>query len=695
MILALAASSALLAAPAQTCGSDLPLPSTFLSQIGRTLSATSEFIASTSRFDPQIYLWTRSGSSGVFDTAVVPAAGGDILGTTADGTSMAVLTRISNSLRGLHVWERSASGTWIEGAPLHRGLPPDRFLTGSVAMEGGTLVCRTRGLSSSEPARIAVFDRGPLTGEWKFTEEVSNPGTDAFASFNQLAGGRLFSGTGTFGNQGVYVFERTSGTFTLDATLQGATYTNQFDASGDRVAFPGEDFVDIWRRDPAGWVLEQRLDGPSVEDVRDISLGENTLAVHIYALGFGGPVPAAVSVFRRLDGSQTWLATQGISPPTGFEGTTEEWGETMAMAGDFLAVADDDFGLFGRIATYDLTCLTPPPVLHWTPARLSLEASPTWPALGQQLDVQAPFPFDPGAPYGLRDAELSVVGDYLLDIQGQPCALDYGTNICAHVAFALRDAATGLATSSFPIDPSGGLPQLFQAVPGPQIAASTSQVQIPWPYRFEGSHSVRQDLRPIGTPLQLELAAQMYNCIDFTGIWFPDDPNVQAFGCGLEFLPVSVTSREISATLTGSLAFLLPPLQPDLLGFVCDGGVNDAGFQAELSMVGTSSVADNALYFDVTGLIPGATGILFLSPEAATPPFSPLGFGSLCLAPPFMRVPGSLGVADEFGNAAQRLDLSTLPAGAQPQPGSTWAVQWMYRDGGSVNTTSARTVQFR
>ncbi|MEM8712580.1 MAG: hypothetical protein AAGG01_16625, partial [Planctomycetota bacterium] len=81
--------------------------------------------------------------------------------------------------------------------------------------------------------------------------------------------------------------------------------------------------------------------------------------------------------------------------------------------------------------------------------------------------------------------------------------------------------------------------------------------------------------------------------------------------------------------------------------------------------------------------------------QAATPPFETLGFGQLCLGAPYRRAPSTLALADASGYATSRVVLADLPNSARPQPGSTWTLQWMYRDRGSVNTSSARTVLFQ
>jgi hypothetical protein len=678
--------------PVQSCAVDLPLPPTSLVRLGQMVAASEDWVVDVDDFEQEVHVWERTqGADAVYAATLTPTAG-RVRAIDVDGDRIAVVAGGSLGSYSLNVWEPNAGGTWVEGPPL--AFTSSAPVTSPVQIEGDTLAVATQNTFSSV-RRISVFDFDPQTDAWAFSQEIINPINGAYAFDLRLEAGRIYTVAGPFSNLSILAFQRSGGSFALDEALTDPEHRGFFDASGDRLAIVGDDWVDVWRREASGWVKEQRLDGPGLNGAVRVELADRWLSATVAVLTDSGFVPGPVQVYGRPVGSEVWLAKQSSTPLGGLGTTSETFGRAIAGAGGQLFVTDPEVAPFGRITGIDLSCLGDRPVLHWANVRLSLPAAPTWPAQGRAFDFQAPFSFDPGPAYGLRDANLSIAADYVLDITGRACDQDYGSNVCAFAAFAFQDALSGVTTSPFPIDPFSGNPQLFDSAPGPLVSASTTNTQIPWPFLFEGPASSANDLEPSGAPMELQFAANMYNCIDFGGIWAPDDPNVEAFACGNMFLPVSVTSLQFDAAGTGKAAFKLPALGAGLQTTICDGGVNGAGFQATLEAVGSSDLSDNALYFDVTGLIPGTAGLLFISPEAATPPFSSLGFGSLCLGAPFSRVPGSLAIADDSGNAALRLDLLTLPQSVQPQPGSTWAVQWMYRDQGFVNTTSARTVLFQ
>ncbi len=683
---------ALALAPAQSCAVDLPLPPTSVVRLGQLVAATDDWVAATDATDQVVHLWERTAGAGAtFAVSLTPTAG-RVRSIDVDGDRLAVVSGSSAGNYSLNVWERDAAGTWIEGAAFDfSSLVP---LSTPVQIEGDTLVAVNRG-SSSGPRSLSVFDRDPQSGVWSYSQGITYPSGGGFAFGLKLEAGRIFALAGSFSNRTVATFGRSGASFSLDEELASPDYNGFFDASGDRLGIVGDDWVDVWRRDPGGWVREQRLGGANLRGVVRVALNGRWLSATVFPPSSSGFVPGPVQVFERQGNSGLWLAKEAALPPGGLGVSSEAFSEQLAGSGSALFVCDNEFAPFGRISGIDLSCLQAPPVLHWADVRLSLPTASSWPSQGRTLQIQSSFPFDPGPPYGLRDPSLDLVADYMLDITGRQCNQDYGSNVCAFAAFAFQDGLTGATTTPFPIDPFSGNPQLFDVGPGPLVVANTMDVQIPWPFLFEGTVASANDLVPSGAPMDLRLAADMYNCIDFGGIWAPDSPNVEAFGCGYVSLPASVTSLQLDVSGTGEVAFNFPALGPGLQATICDGGVNGAGSQATLEAVGSSAVVDNALYFDVTGLIPETAGILFLSPQAATPPFDPLGFGSLCLGSPLARVPGSLGVADASGNAALRLDLQTLPPGVQPQPGSTWAAQWMYRDQGFVNTSSAQTVMFQ
>jgi hypothetical protein len=133
------------------------------------------------------------------------------------------------------------------------------------------------------------------------------------------------------------------------------------------------------------------------------------------------------------------------------------------------------------------------------------------------------------------------------------------------------------------------------------------------------------------------------------------------------------------------------------VGPVCLGSINSTGTAATLSVSGSTSVSDNAMQLEVSGAVPTNWGIFFYAAEANTSPF---GNGFLCARPPFFRVlPPQQ--SDASGHLALGLDLEQPPMGGGPgqlTPGSTWILQYWYRDpsagGATFTTSSAASVLF-
>ncbi len=119
---------------------------------------------------------------------------------------------------------------------------------------------------------------------------------------------------------------------------------------------------------------------------------------------------------------------------------------------------------------------------------------------------------------------------------------------------------------------------------------------------------------------------------------------------------------------------------------------------AKLSVAGTNSVAADNMTMTVTGIAPGAFGLVFTSQAIATTPF---GDGTRCVGSPFFRFPvlsASAGGSFTLGPAGiVSYANTTFGAGGTISAGATWHYQAWYRDnpspcGTGVNFSNAATV---
>ena len=690
---------ALMSLPMQGCSVSLPFPTGPFALVGDGVAASDRWVVSSGGFNRSLHVWSHGPSAATtLDSELTPASGERIFGFDVDGDRIVVASSAPSNGFDIHVWERDSGGTWVEGPALPA--PANRLLTPPVFVEGDTIVAASS-TSGFAARRIPIWDRDAATGLWNLTEDLDLPGL-ASPMTAGLADGRIFATTDTFSsNAMLHVIEPTGLSYAVADSFGIPDVRGKLVVSGDRVAVPqrsfspSSTFVEIWKRDSSAWSLEQRIPAPDGLVTGDVALGDRWLAIRTEGFQFSPPTPRPVQVYRRPTGSSAWLEVESALPPGGLDSSSERWAESMAIVGETLFVTDETSLPVGQVIEVDLGCLQTPSPFHWVPAELVLEGSTNWPSGGERLEISTGLPFPSGRPYGLRNASISVLADYDLSIRALPCASAYLTSICANGAYNLRDSSSSMGVAPFPLDPSGGVPQFYAASAGPLVPASTTEVVIPWSFTFAGTDTLMPPLIPTGQPLDIELFAQSYNCVDSLGTWFPDIPNVQGTNCGYELLPTTLLGLSFEASVTGEVAFVLPSVAPGAQGTGCPGSINGVGLQAELEAVGSNAVLDDALFVSVSGLAPGTAGLLFLSPVVPSAPFQALGFGTLCLGTPFLRAPGSMAIADASGNATAGTHLSALPPAVRPQPGSTWAMQWMYRDQGAVNTSSARSITFQ
>jgi hypothetical protein len=116
----------------------------------------------------------------------------------------------------------------------------------------------------------------------------------------------------------------------------------------------------------------------------------------------------------------------------------------------------------------------------------------------------------------------------------------------------------------------------------------------------------------------------------------------------------------------------------------CLLSVNSSGQAATIAASGLGSVTLNDLSLDVVGAAPGQYGIFRMGTETTVAPF---GSGFRCTAGVQSRLSGVLST-DAYGALHHQVDLSQNP-GAKMLPGSSWSIQFLFRDAGSIDTSDA------
>ncbi|MEM8711778.1 MAG: hypothetical protein AAGG01_12560, partial [Planctomycetota bacterium] len=597
-------------APVQGCAFDLPFSASPFDKVGRLLDASDALVLATRNFNDSLLIWRRAvGASAAFEAELTPGSAERITSFDASGDRIAVHDASAGS-QNLRIWELDASGAWQEGPSLVPATGTRN--AGFVRIDGDTAVASNR-QGSSGPSGITIWDRDPATGSWIVSQNLVDTSLGNL-TLRDFEGDCIVATAGFSSSSRVArIYERTGGVFTLTESLEATGTDIDLETTGNRIALhrrsfsPMTSIVEIWASGPTGWELTQEIAAPAPLQSEHVAFSDRWLAVGSNGFSFSQPTPRPVRVFRREGNSEVWFEVESATPPDGLESSTDTWGTQLALAGDELFSADDRALANGRIVEVDLGCLSAVPPLHWVDAELVVPERSGWPAAEERLQLSLDLPFATGRPYGLRSASTSVIVDYLLDITGVPCSSDYSTSICSFGAYTIRDGASAANTAPFPIDPSGGVPQLYSTEAGPMFSATSSSTIEAWPFRFQGTEINVPPFAPTGQPMDLRFQGQSYNCVDFVGTWYPEIPHVTGH-CFLEVLPTTVRSLTFQATVTGEVALELPPLGPGLQGTVCAGGLSGAGVEAALEAVGSSSVADDALFVQVSGIAPESPG---------------------------------------------------------------------------------------
>jgi hypothetical protein len=128
---------------------------------------------------------------------------------------------------------------------------------------------------------------------------------------------------------------------------------------------------------------------------------------------------------------------------------------------------------------------------------------------------------------------------------------------------------------------------------------------------------------------------------------------------------------------------------PDVGATYCTSVPNSTGLAAELVLNGSSEVQDDCFHAYGFGLPPANFAAVFASLGTDNLPMYGGGQGTLCLATPFYRLPGSALRTSVSGTYLALLELAAVGPPPGPQPGETWHFQAWYRDGvGAASTTN-------
>ncbi|QDV07721.1 hypothetical protein Poly30_32510 [Planctomycetes bacterium Poly30] len=155
-------------------------------------------------------------------------------------------------------------------------------------------------------------------------------------------------------------------------------------------------------------------------------------------------------------------------------------------------------------------------------------------------------------------------------------------------------------------------------------------------------------------------------------------------------------SSAVDVSLTSLVDYLdqvraCPPIQP-----YCEGLANSVGTGAQLSAVGSPSLAENELRLLVQRVPDFAAGLVFYGPQTA---MGTIGNGQLCVGGALTRLPIPV-TANNLGVMRFPIDVTAAPLGIGPMavtPGSSWHFQAWYRDSGAgagSNTTNALSITF-
>ncbi len=128
----------------------------------------------------------------------------------------------------------------------------------------------------------------------------------------------------------------------------------------------------------------------------------------------------------------------------------------------------------------------------------------------------------------------------------------------------------------------------------------------------------------------------------------------------------------------------------------CDSATNSTGQTALLGVTGSLNVSDAQLDYSVTDLPPNRPGIFFMSQATTNLPGFGGSQGVLCVGAPQLRYDG-VQFSDSNGQVSFSPDFGNLPQGAVFSPGSTWHLQFWYRDSNpnpTSNTSNGVRIRF-
>lgn len=166
----------------------------------------------------------------------------------------------------VHVYQLTDAGIWEQGQTLPAPGGSGTGFGWSVAIDDGLLVVGAPWTDTSSgifAGSAYVYERGP-EGSWsQVAELLPGDGTD----FTQFGATVAFEGTtvavGSVEQGNVYVFERSGGSWTEDATLSGAGFGRSLAMEDSVLAIGASDSVHLFERGGSGWVETATVDAVS------------------------------------------------------------------------------------------------------------------------------------------------------------------------------------------------------------------------------------------------------------------------------------------------------------------------------------------------------------------------------------------------------------------------------------------------
>ena len=120
----------------------------------------------------------------------------------------------------------------------------------------------------------------------------------------------------------------------------------------------------------------------------------------------------------------------------------------------------------------------------------------------------------------------------------------------------------------------------------------------------------------------------------------------------------------------------------------CVANPNSAGLGALIDSLGSTSIAANALRFDVAGLPAGSFGFFLMSQVEDFLPGAGGSQGTMCITDPCIRFSEDVRFSGAGGAVSFQPDLTALPMGVTVAPGESWRFQYWYRDANPQSTSN-------